>query len=83
MKTVELSITRIGNSRGIRIPAEMLRRYKLNTSVILEERAGELVLRPKKQTKLSWAETFADMAAEKEDWSDWSDWDAAAGDGIA
>ena len=50
MKTVELSITRIGNSRGIRIPAEMLRRYKLSTSVILEERAGELVLRPKKQT---------------------------------
>ncbi len=80
MKTVELSITRIGNSRGIRIPAEMLRRYKLSTSVILEERAGELVLRSKKQTKLSWAETFAGMAAEKEDWSDW---DAAAGDGIA
>ena len=80
MKTVELSITRIGNSRGIRIPAEMLRRYKLSTSVILEERAGELVLRPKKQPKLSWAETVAGMAADKEDGSDW---DAAAGDGIA
>ena len=79
MKTVELSITRIGNSRGIRIPAGVLRRYKLGSSVLMEERAGELVLRAKKQSKLSWAETFAGMAAEKEDWSEW---DATAGDGL-
>ena len=80
MKTVELSITRIGNSRGIRIPADVLRRYKLGSSVLMEERAGELVLRAKKQSKLSWAETFAGMAAETEDWSEW---DATAGDGLA
>lgn len=80
MKTVELAITRIGNSRGIRIPADVLRRYKLGSSVLMEERAGELILRPKKQAKLSWTETFAGMAVEKEDWSEW---DAASGDGVA
>jgi hypothetical protein len=47
--------------------------------VILEERADELVLRPKKQTKLSWKDTYAAMAMEAEDWSDW---DRVSGDGI-
>ena len=79
MKTVELTITRIGNSRGIRIPADVLRRYKMEKSVILEERDGELALRPSKQTKLSWKETYAAMAAENEDWSEW---DATSADGL-
>lgn len=79
MKTLELIVTRIGNSRGIRLPADLIRRYRIGQSVLLEERAGEIVLRPKKQTKLSWADTFAAMAAEKEDWSAW---DGVAGDGL-
>ena len=79
MKTVELAISRIGNSRGIRIPADILRRYKLGATVILEERADELALRPSKQAKLSRKETFAEMAAEKEDWSVW---DTTSGDGL-
>ncbi|MEO8353812.1 MAG: AbrB/MazE/SpoVT family DNA-binding domain-containing protein [Chthoniobacteraceae bacterium] len=79
MKTVELAITRIGNSRGIRIPADILRRHKIGESVLLEERADELVLRPKKLAKLSWKETYAAMAAESEDWSDW---DGVIGDGL-
>ncbi len=79
MKPLELTITRIGNSRGIRLPAELLRRHRIGESVLLEERADELVLRPKKQAKLSWKETFAAMAAEKEDWSAW---DAVAADGV-
>ena len=79
MKTLELTVTRIGNSRGIRLPAELLRRYRIGQSVLLEERPDELVLRATKQAKLSWQETFAAMAAEKEDWSAW---DGVAADGI-
>ena len=71
MKTVELTITRIGNSKGIRIPADILRRYKLQKTVLLEERADELALRPSKKTKLSWKETYAEMATAKETWSEW------------
>jgi antitoxin component of MazEF toxin-antitoxin module len=80
MKVVELAITKIGNSRGIRIPADILHRYKIGESIILEEREGELILRPKRQGKLSWKETYAAMAAEGEAWSDW---DGVSGDGVA
>ncbi|MCP5517254.1 MAG: AbrB/MazE/SpoVT family DNA-binding domain-containing protein [Verrucomicrobiales bacterium] len=71
MRTSELSIVRIGNSRGVRLPAEVLRRYQIGESVILEERPDEIVLRPKRVGRLSWEETAAQMAAENEDWSAW------------
>lgn len=35
----------------------------------MEERPGELVLRRSTEGKLSWRETFEEMAREKEDWS--------------
>lgn len=76
-KSVELAVTRIGNSRGIRIPADVLRRQRISNAVIMEERTGELILRPKKREKLSWKETYTAMAAEKEDWSEW---DGVSGD---
>jgi antitoxin MazE len=70
IKTIELKITRIGNSKGIRLPAGIIRRYKLDGAVLLEQRPDELALRPKKAKKLSWAETYHQMAAAKEDLSD-------------
>jgi antitoxin component of MazEF toxin-antitoxin module len=73
MKTVVLKVSRIGNSRGIRLPAEMLRKYHITDTVIAEELTNEIVLRPGRagQLKLSLAETAKAMAAAKEDWSDW------------
>jgi antitoxin MazE len=71
MKTMELSVTRIGNSRGVRLPAELLRRYRIGETVLLEQRPDEIALRPKHSRKLSWAETAKAMAAAREDWSDW------------
>lgn len=71
MKTSELRVVRIGNSRGVRLPAEILRRYQIGESVILEERPDEIVLRPKRGRQLSWEETATQMAAQAEDWSDW------------
>jgi antitoxin component of MazEF toxin-antitoxin module len=73
MKTKELKITRIGNSRGIRIPAEILRRYHIGSSVLMEERSECILLRPAGpiQEKLSWEETAQEMAVSREDWSEW------------
>lgn len=73
MKTVVLKVSGIGNSRGFRLPAGMLRKYHITDTVIAEELANEIVLRPghKGQPKLSWAETAKAMAAAKEDWSEW------------
>ena len=73
MKTTELTVTRVGNSRGVRIPADVLRRYRVGDTLLMEQRPDEIVLRPKRtrQQKLNWAETYQQMAQTDEDWSDW------------
>jgi antitoxin MazE len=81
MKTVVLKVFRIGNSRGIRLPAVLLRKYHIIDSVVAEEKTNEIVLRPGRASrpKLSWEETAKAMAAVKEDWSEW---DSTAADGL-
>jgi len=81
MQTTEVKIAKIGNSRGVRIPAEVLRRYAFTDTAILVESVDGVLLRPKRQTdaKLSWAETAKAMAAASEEWSDW---DALNADGL-
>ncbi len=70
MKTTVLKVSRIGNSRVIRLPIKMLRKYRILDSVVAEERADEIVLRVSRagQTKSTWEETYRQMAAAKEDW---------------
>ncbi len=81
MPPVELKVTRIGNSRGVRIPAATLERYQVGESVVMEERSDGILLRPAGAaiSKLSWAETAREMAAAAEDWSGW---DTTTGDGL-
>ena len=73
MKTIELTVARIGNSRGVRLPAHVLRRYRVGRTLTLEQRPDEMVLRAKrtKGEKLSWEDTYKEMAKAAEDWSDW------------
>jgi antitoxin component of MazEF toxin-antitoxin module len=81
MKPVELKVARIGNSRGVRIPAATLQRYQIGTTVVMEERSDGILLRPRRSAgaKLSWDETALAMAAEAEDWSAW---EATTADGL-
>ncbi len=79
MKTLDLKLTRIGNSRGIRLPVELIKRYGFSGSLDVEVLEEGLLLKPKKQTKLSWEETARAMAASDEDWSEW---DCAIADGL-
>ena len=81
MKSVELKVARIGNSRGVRIPATTLERYRIGESVVMEERTEGILLRPRRSAgpKLSWEETAQAMSAEPEDWSDWG---ATLADGL-
>jgi antitoxin component of MazEF toxin-antitoxin module len=73
MKPVQLKVARIGNSRGVRLPAATLERYSIGNSVIMEERSDGILLRPSAAAspKLSWEETAREMAASAEDWSEW------------
>ena len=75
-------MARIGNSRGVRLPAESLRRYAVGAALIMEERAEGILLRPAGPgaAKLDWADTARAMAASGEDWAEWSALDA---DGLA
>jgi antitoxin component of MazEF toxin-antitoxin module len=73
MKPTELKVARIGNSRGIRIPARTLERYRIGATVVMEERSDGILLRPvgSASSKLSWDETAREMAAMGEDWTAW------------
>lgn len=72
MRTKELKIARIGNSRGVRLPAATLDRFRIGAVVIMEETAEGILLRPRSgaPSKLSWEETARAMAASPEDWGD-------------
>lgn len=79
LRTLEVKVIAIGNSRGVRLPKAVLARYAIGDAILLEEREEGLLLRGKDDQRLSWEDTYAEMAREREDWSDL---DAAAGDGI-
>ena len=82
MSIKELKITRIGNSRGVRLPAEVLRRYDFQDAAIMVEGVDGILLRPKQNfdVKMSWEETAKAMAESSEEWSEW---DETASDGLA
>jgi antitoxin component of MazEF toxin-antitoxin module len=81
MTIMRLKVARIGNSRGVRLPAASLRRYRIGDAVVMEERSDGILLRPTRRTaeKLSWEETARAMAASREDWGAW---DTVATDGL-
>jgi len=70
LRVRNVKLVPIGNSKGIRIPKEILQKYDLSNSLLLEETDRGLLLRRKEDQKLSWEDTFKSMAAEKEDWGD-------------
>lgn len=78
MKTKELKLARIGNSRGVRLPASSLKRYAFGSAMIMEERTDGILLRPAAGSaeKLSWEDTAREMSVSRENWSEWHAVDA-------
>ena len=79
MKT-KIPLAKIGNSQGIRLSKQLLGRYGITDEVEMETTPDAIVLRPSKTSKLSWAETYKQMAQEQSE--DWSEWEAVAEDGL-
>ena len=79
IRTMNIKLIPIGNSKGIRIPKALLQKYGLSNPLLLEETNKGLLLRKKKDNKLSFEDTYKAMANEKEDWDDL---DAALLDGL-
>ena len=69
---VTLKLSRIGNSRGIRLPKRIIDRYGIEDEILVEERDDNLVLKPvRKDKKLDWETTFKEMANSDENWDEW------------
>jgi len=63
----------------VRLPKAVLERYEIKDALVLEAREEGLLLRGKKDKRLTWEERTGETAREREDWSDL---DATVADGI-
>ncbi|MGH8769221.1 MAG: hypothetical protein ACREVT_13730 [Burkholderiales bacterium] len=68
--TLEIKVVPIWHSRDLRLPKSVIAKDAIGESVVLEEREEGVLLRSKKDKRLSWEETYKDMARERENWSD-------------
>lgn len=72
LRSRDIKLVPIGNSKGVRIPKVLLQKYGFNNSLLLEETDKGLLLRKKEESKLSWEDTYKAMVNEKEDWDDFN-----------
>jgi antitoxin component of MazEF toxin-antitoxin module len=83
MPSQTLKVVRIGNSRGVRLPAQLLAHYRIQDSVVVERTEAGILLRPRRDGRLSWEDTFKAMHRETLAKGDeFADMDATAGDGL-
>ena len=62
-------IIRIGNSRGIRIPGHVLKQLNIKEQVemIINDKKQELVLKPLREPRKGWDESFSKMRTRSDD----------------
>jgi len=60
-------IIAIGNSRGVRIPKILLEKAGFSDEAEILERGGNIVIRPLRQVRKGWEESFRRMAAAGDD----------------
>jgi antitoxin MazE len=60
-------IVRIGNSRGIRIPREILEQTGLSGEVEMIARDDSLIIRPARRPREGWTAAFQEMARRGDD----------------
>ena len=57
--TVHVHLTKVGNSKGIRIPCAILDQINLEGELDLVVQDGALVIRPSARPRQGWEETFS------------------------
>lgn len=68
MSTImELSIIKIGNSKGLRLSKDILERYNIKDKVELVLEKGQIILKPISQPRKGWDEAFQKMSANNDD----------------
>lgn len=80
-------LVRIGNSRGIRLPHELLRLYRLQEGdeLDIEERREGLLVRVRNSAagRSSWEAAYRERSVEAAEQEEWSAWDRISGDDAA
>jgi antitoxin MazE len=82
MASETLKVVSIGNSKGVRLPSAVLRRYHIEDELEMIETADGILLRPKLSAKLSFEESFEEMAALGAQGSEIDEFDGTLSDGL-
>ncbi|RED91406.1 AbrB/MazE/SpoVT family DNA-binding domain-containing protein [Marinoscillum furvescens] len=64
---MEVSLIKIGNSRGIRLSKTLLEKYNLRDKVELILEQGFIILKPASQPRKGWEEAFKEMNEQGDD----------------
>ena len=64
---MKADIIKIGNSKGIRIPASILKQCGIETKVEIEVQYNKIILKPIKTPREGWAASFHTMASQNDD----------------
>jgi antitoxin MazE len=62
-----LKIVSIGNSKGIRIPSNIIKMYNINDSVDLELSDNQIILKPINKPRIGWDDAFKNMRKNNDD----------------
>jgi antitoxin MazE len=60
-------VVKIGNSKGIRIPAVILKECQIADKVEMEVRDGKIIIFPVAKPRKNWSEQFKEMSKKGDD----------------
>lgn len=64
---MEVSVVKIGNSKGIRLSKTLLEKYKIKDTVELVLEEGQIIIKPLAKARDGWDKAFEEMAANGDD----------------
>ncbi len=64
---MEISIIKIGNSKGLRLSKDILSRYNIRDKIEVILEKGQIILRPIDQPRKNWETSFRKMNENKDD----------------
>ena len=64
---MEVSVVKIGNSRGIRLSKTLLEKYNIRDTVDLILEKGHIIIKPLSKPRKGWDKAFKEMNASGDD----------------
>jgi antitoxin MazE len=64
---MEVSVVKIGNSRGIRLSKTLLEKYNIRNTVDLILKKGHIIIKPSTKPRKGWDKAFKEMHANGDD----------------